>query len=199
MIDCEGWLENAIEGWLEEAAEDWNVGSPGGLCCTWGLQRIYRSIAEGKETVIAMVDDAVLPYDWHQINEMTNLIGDFNIFQLFTWSPRHYEVEVDETEDFHYIQGYPNPMPVDPRISYGLAGLGDNALAITPAGARNLLDAIAERPFWTVEFAMHFYARTQPNKCYSLNYYLPEFIEQVTNFELKLSDITHTSDTEIKV
>ena len=192
LIDAPNWLE-------EGAAKGWNVASPGGLCCTWGLQRIYRSIAEGDQTVLAMVDDYVLPYRWHELNNMLSYIPALSIFQLGHFSVRDFGLIVDDECDYHYMDWYPSPLADDPRISKGLAGVGDDGLILTSQGAQCLLDQAAKHPFWTMEFVVYKYALENPDRCYALNYYTPGFQKRVRHFTLRLQRVNGESDSDIEL
>jgi hypothetical protein len=202
IVDGFPHFEARLGDWLAEArANDWDSGKPGDIACFWGLQRIYREIANGEDIAIAMVDDFILPARMNVLNEMVSAVEKkLKIIQLAHWENINL---IAEGEPVRYMSWYPSPHPKDSRISMGIASAGDVGLILSPEGAATLLkwcaDRYEERCRWPVEMAMWFNAKTTAHLTgyYALNDTHPEF-QHSPRYRIDLEKFTGLPDSDIR-
>ena len=159
------------KGYLENArANGWDIAGKGSLCCLWGMQRMYREIANKGKIAIAMTDKYVLPVRFPRLCQALEFIPKFKIFQLWSWEDKSLVQDIGgERKAVQRMQPYPNPHPEDTLISVGLAGAGDLGLVLSPAGAEMLLGWCADEPYWFVEMVNWQKSWEFPAGCYSIN------------------------------
>ena len=195
-------FEARLGDWLVQAkANDWDSGKPGDIACFWGLQRIYREIANSDGIALAMVDDYILPARLNVLDDMTRAArNNLNIVQLAHWEDPNL---LAEGQPVCYMPWYPMPYPRDDRLSIGIASAGDIGLILSREGAATLLkwcaDRHEERCRWPVEMAMWFNAKKTVTLqgYYSLNGTHPEF-RQSPRCRIDLEQWTGLPDSDIR-
>ena len=126
---------------------------PPQLCVGWSFLSVFKQIASFPEdcAVLLMLDDVILQKDWEYLTEVTQKLGEIGNFKLLQiWSFFHKELS-------KYREYFPVPVESIPGVGYG-ASYGDNAMIISPAGARLLLgwaeadfetfNVVVENYFW---------------------------------------------------
>ena len=135
-----------------------------GIGLQWSWCAALRTITEGEDITLLMMDDYTLRQTWDKFKNLVGSIDeDLTILQVTQWYP-HFEDWDKPVLPPRHIRHY------NALLNYGFNGAGDGITIYSPAGAEMMLQWLSEDPCLFPELQVYYKSQVEIDGCFSVKY-----------------------------